>query len=296
LSTDQSIDNRPSETALATAFLRALAAHDLRSDAQGADTLAELFLPEEQKKPLHDLTARAWVLQNHVSPGAYEFMFARTAFFDEVVGQALQQNTRQLVFLGAGYDSRPYRFAHLIRDTIIFELDRQPTQQRKQECLQQSGIAIPDQVRFVPIDFNTDCLQEKMAGAGFDSRKRTLFIWEGVTYYLGAQAVDNMLLFVARNSPLGSSICFDYASISRETLDEPSGMGLREHMRSRYANEPARFGIPAGGIASFLSDRGFDVLEHLTADEMSHKYMHIDGPGSGRVPRMFCLVHAILKK
>jgi hypothetical protein len=67
-------------------------------------------------------------------------------------------------------------------------------------------------------------------------------------------------------------------------------------MRSRYGNEPARFGIPAGWIAPFLAGKGFEILEHLSADEMSRNYLPQDGPQEiGKVPLMFSLVHARVK-
>jgi len=58
----------------------------------------------------------------------YEYLIARTAFFDDIVEQALRENIPQIVFLGAGYDSRPYRFKDLIKETSIFELDIHTTQ------------------------------------------------------------------------------------------------------------------------------------------------------------------------
>jgi len=112
---DNALDKQASGTAMATAFMRALAACDPREEIRGNDTLAEIFLTEEQKKPLRDSAARAWVLHNRVAPGAYEFMIARTAFFDQIVEQALEENIGQVVLLGAGYDSRPYRFADSAR-------------------------------------------------------------------------------------------------------------------------------------------------------------------------------------
>lgn len=57
------------------------------------------------------------------APGSYEYFIARTAFFDAAVRRALDENVPQIVLLGAGYDSRAYRFADRIRDTRIFELD-----------------------------------------------------------------------------------------------------------------------------------------------------------------------------
>jgi len=96
-----SIEKQASGTALAAAFMRALAARDPRKEIRGNDYLGEIFPEENQKKPLKDPAVRDWVLQNKLTPGAYEFMIARTAFFDRIVEQALKENIEQVVFLGA---------------------------------------------------------------------------------------------------------------------------------------------------------------------------------------------------
>jgi methyltransferase (TIGR00027 family) len=290
-----SLEKQTSGTAMATAFMRALAVYDPRKEIRGNDYLAEIFLEEKQKKPLKDLAIRTWVVKNRIAPGAYEFMIARTAFFDRIVEQALQDNIEQVVFLGAGYDSRPYRFRKFIQDTKIFELDAGPTQQHKKECLQQAKISIPEQVSFVPINFETDNLRDTLMEAGFSRETKALFIWEGVTYYLSTEAVDNMLRFVRLNSPSGSLISFDYASLSDEALNEDGAKELRKHMKSRYSNEPTKFGIRAGGIEVFLAQRGFEVVEHLAAAEMNEKYLSIGGYSDvGKVPSLFCLVCATI--
>jgi methyltransferase (TIGR00027 family) len=291
----QPTEPHPSETAIATAFVRALAARDEREEIRCPDTLAELFLPEETRRPLADPAARAWVLGNKLTPGMYEFMIARTAFFDRIVAEALQDNAAQVVFLGAGYDSRPYRFRHLIRDTRIFELDTRPTQERKKELLRQAGIAVPEQLTFVPIDFAADDLKDALVQAGFTPQQRTVYIWEGVTYYLSAAVVDGMLSFIRENSAQRSSLAFDYASLSRQALDDGSVQQLRDHMRSAYASEPTRFGIRAGELEEFLAQRGYEIVEHLTPAEMERKYLvRRDGSPAGTVLPLFCLVHAAL--
>ena len=55
------------------------------------------------------------------------FMTARAAFFDKKFKQALEADIPQIILLGAGYDSRAYRFADLIHGTRVFELDTAPT-------------------------------------------------------------------------------------------------------------------------------------------------------------------------
>jgi methyltransferase (TIGR00027 family) len=288
-----SLEKQASGTAMATAFMRALAAYDPRKEIRGNDYLAEIFLEEEQKRPLKDPAIRAWVMQNKIAPGAYEFMIARTAFFDRIVEQALKENIEQVVLLGAGYDSRPYRFGEFIQDTKIFELDAKPTQQRKKEYLQQAEISISEQISFVPINVETDNLRVTLTEAGFSQEKKALFVWEGVTYYLRAEVVDKMLAFVRSNPPSGSSIAFDYASLSEEALNEDGAKELRKHMQSRYSNEPTKFGIRTGKIEAFLAERGFEVIEHFTAADMNEMYLSIGGYSDvAQAPSLFCLVYA----
>jgi methyltransferase (TIGR00027 family) len=126
----KSVETHPSETALSVAFLRALAAKDDREEIRCQDNLAEIFLTEEKKKPLNEKSSRSRIMMNKLSPGMYEFIIARTAYFDHIFKQALLENLPQIVILGAGYDSRAYRFCNLNQDTSIYELDAEPTQTR----------------------------------------------------------------------------------------------------------------------------------------------------------------------
>ncbi len=291
--TRKSVENQASETAMATAMMRALAARDERDEIRGEDYLAELFLTEDRKALLSDAATRRWVLANKAAPGAYEFMIARTAFFDRLMAEAIRTNLPQVVLLGAGYDTRPYRLKHLLRDTRIFELDIQSTQQRKREILQQGNVSVPEHLTFVSLNFNTDDLAEVLHISGYDVARRTLFIWEGVTYYLAGQIVDRTLMVVRSISPPGSSIAFDYASISPEALGEEGVRRLREHMKTQYANEPTKFGIREGTLESFLSERGYRLIAHLTPRDMEASYLTLrDGTPAGKVPTMFRLVHA----
>jgi methyltransferase (TIGR00027 family) len=288
-----SIQEAPSETAMATATLRALAAHDEREEIRGADDLAERFLTEDRKALLKEPTVRQWLLQKKITPGAYEFMIARTAFFDRIVRDALEQNFPQLVFLGAGYDSRPYRFRELVRQTRIFELDAAPTQTRKKEVLLKESIAQPAHLVLAPIDFAADDLSAVLLEAGFTRNQKALFVWEGVTYYLSAQAVDMTLAALRGISIAGSSICFDYASLSQEALSEEGSKKLRERMQSEHSAEPTQFGIPQGELVEFLADRGWGVIENLGPAEMVANFLSMkDGSIIGKPPALFSLVHA----
>lgn len=152
--TKQSLDDQPSQSALGVTLFRAFATRDARPDVRGPDHLAEKFLPEEFRRMVDNPAAREWVIAK--APGSYEYFIARTAFFDAIVRRALDANVPQIVFLGAGYDSRAVRFADRIRDTRVFELDVPPTQQRKKALLRQAGIPVPEALALVPVNLLCD--------------------------------------------------------------------------------------------------------------------------------------------
>lgn len=283
------VKHKPSQTAQGTAFSRALAAKEFKHGIWGQDHLAENFLGPGFIALLGDPKNLQFVKKKFMPPGMYNYLIARTVFFDDVFKKALDDNYPQIVFLGAGYDSRTYRFQKLIKETRIFELDIHTTQERKKECLFKAGINIPDQLVFVPIDFNTNSLKNVLVDAGFDKNQETFFIWEGVTFYLHPEDIDNTLDFIRLNSPPGSTIAFDYSRFSRDKKDK---YGVREtvgFMKSAYSGEPTFFKIDKGKIESFLSERGFKIAEHHTARDIEKNFLTSNkGVFLGQIPSLFC--------
>ncbi len=287
----ESVEQQPSQTAMGVATARALGAIDEREEIRGHDYLAEIFLPEDQKALLKNPAYRELIA--NITPGRYEYMIARTAYFDDIVEKALHENIPQIVFLGAGYDTRPYRFKDLIKDTRIFELDIHTTQQQKIKLLHQNNIPIPEQLTFVSINFNTETLEDVLFKAGYKKNQKNLFIWVGVIYYLLPKTVDDTLRFIRLTSSVGSTVCFDYTAFWPEMLNAYGVKQLVESMRTNNPGEPGRFSIERGKIESFLSDRGYKMIDHLTAEEMERKFLTLnDGSLAGHVVGLFCFAHA----
>jgi methyltransferase (TIGR00027 family) len=143
------------------------------------------------------------------------------------------------------------------------------------------------------IDFERERLGDVLLKAGYEPQRRTLFIWEGVTYYLTAAAVDATLEFIRSSSPAGSRICFDYMINATDINDRYGVKETLESMKSNYSTECAQFSIEEGEISSFLAKRGYDVIDHLNAEEMEKKIpISSDGSAVGRVVALFCLVEA----
>jgi methyltransferase (TIGR00027 family) len=207
-----SVEKRASDTAMFAAIHRFISSLEEHPHFKGPDHLAKLFVPSKDKFFLSFSFIRHHVCKklNKVVPGTHEYMMARTKHFDDLFRQALADNIPQIVFLGAGYDTRAIRFKDSVRQTKIFELDVPTTQQQKKELLLKAGISKPEQLSFVPINFNKESMQNVLSNAGYDKSQKSFFIWEGVTYYLPAETVKNTLGIIKNYSGAGSTVAFDY--------------------------------------------------------------------------------------
>ena len=212
---------------------------------------------------------------NEALPGLTEYMIARTAYFDQLFVEALNNGTPQIVLLGAGYDSRAYRYSTINHGTTIFELDITPTQNRKKDCLAKARIDISPQVRFVPINFREVSIPEVLEKGGFNPQEKTLFLWEGVSYYLDTESVIETLAVVSQSAHHESSIAFDYTiTVPEKKLNDC--FGVREFsktMKEHHESEELLFSIDDGKIESFLELRGLKILDHLDNKEIEQRFL-----------------------
>jgi methyltransferase (TIGR00027 family) len=227
------------------------------------------------------------------APGTTGFIVARTRYIDDYLQACLDSRIDQLVILGAGLDSRAYRFEQLRAHVNVFEVDHPATQQEKCRKLRKIFGELPQHVTFVPIDFNQESL-EKLFDFGYDKRRKTLFIWEGVTYYLTGEAVDRTLEFVERNSGNGSSIIFDYVYVSALTAAHKRGEIARMQRYKRFTGEGLTFGLEEGQVEEFLIQRGYGHITNVTGEDLRRAYFA--GVNQNRpVAPIYAIVHATVR-
>ncbi len=283
MSPDEASEERSSSTAGFVTFFRACSNKERDDRFRGPDYLAQMFHSGGEKYLLR-LSFLLLPLMKRMVPGTYEWVVARTFFFDEVFEQALDEKLAQIVIMGAGFDTRAYRFQDKSDDTVIFELDLPEPQGIKIKRLNSERIAIPENVIYVPIDFTKDNIFTRLEEAGYSRSERSLFLWEGVTEYLTDEAVDSTMKSIRDNSPPGSLLAFSY--IYRSVVE-----GTREYHGTKQivktvakTGEPYRYGIPEGEIETFLSERGYRLVRHHTAEELERKYlMDEEGGLYGRI-------------
>ena len=212
-----------------------------------------------------------WHFFKRPFPGGSGEAIARTRYIDDYMLECIAAGIKQLVLLGAGYDSRAYRFDALKKDIKVFEVDHPDTQTLKIEKIKRILGTLPDHVVYVSIDFSREKLDQKLSESGYERNLKTLFIWEGVTMYLTAEAVDENLAFVAENSGEGSSIIFNYMLESVVDGSDKSKMVKKLKDRLGRRGEPITFGIAEADIENYLLQRGFWQVKNVN-DEFLRGY------------------------
>ncbi len=205
-------------------------------------------------------------------PGVMGNLLCRTRFIDDELKDALWEGFDQVVILGAGFDTRPYRIA-APEGVRFYELDHPSTQALKREKVVELQQAKNVDVQFVPVDFDLQDIIDPLLDAGFRREDRTLVIWEGVTQYIAPESVDRTLRDLEDLLSHGSRLLFTY--VVKAFLDGDVDLPCREKMMAEMEKrgEPWRFGLASEALEEFLKERGFLFMEDVGAPEYEARYL-----------------------
>ncbi|HEY0985969.1 MAG TPA: SAM-dependent methyltransferase [Kofleriaceae bacterium] len=267
-----------SRTAQYVALYRALETYERRRPPLFRDPFARRFL--DRPLALAVSASRAPVLRGLLeryadrrSPGSRTTAIARTAYIDDAVRTAVSRGVDQVAILGAGFDCRAHRMPEL-RGAAVFEVDRADTQAAKRA-------RVPDgsSVRYVAVDFLRDDVGEKLAAAGWQPRRRTLLVWEGVTNYLTEDAVARVLRWFA-TAAVGSTVVFTYVhgGLLDGTVAFDGGALMLDNVKR--LGEPWTFGLHPAAVGDFVARAGLRLREDLGADDYRRRYLG-DAPMAG---------------
>jgi methyltransferase (TIGR00027 family) len=279
-------------SAVAVAALRYAGSFERDAAVRNPDRLSGTLLPSRlallASNPL--LRRLALPLYRRAYPGAYEYHIARTRLIDELLLAAVRGGVRQVVILGAGLDTRAHRFSAELQHARVFEVDHPDTSRLKRDAL--AALAPVGNLALVQVDFDRDRVAPLLRDHGYTPGQPTFFAWEGVSMFIGPEAVDDTLGLVREAGP-GSSIVFDY--VLRSVVDgDRSPHGARQIARYlERGGEPWRFGLELDDVEPWLAARALACELNLGPAELEQRYLRRDdGRLLGRVAGFHAIAHA----
>jgi methyltransferase (TIGR00027 family) len=279
-------------TAQKVCLSRAVAAMHPDPKLRNPDYLAEkfVFIPYSMRK---DYKAALRTMKIHAS-GSYFYVNARTHYIDALLMQMVEAGVKQVVILGAGFDSRGYRFRHVYPKLHFFEVDLPATIEWKKKKVIKIFGRLPEAVVYAPIDFNTQTLQDALYPLGYDPRQKTFFIWEGVTMYITEDACRGTLTFIKNNSAAGSTVVYDY--ILRPVIEgHYKGFYGAERIAATVAThgEPYICGWTDHEAEEMIQQTGLEMVSNVDTDFLTKRYLiGSDGRPDGMMGNFYRIMHA----
>ncbi len=237
------------------------------------DPWAQYFLSSAARRTLamwsDSVTGR---VLRRLGPTGTTYVPLRHRFIDEHLTEALDAGVTQVVLLGAGYDTRAYRFADQLDGRPVFEVDLAPISRAKAATIAKHGDEFPDaNVVRVEIDFESQALTDVLSDAGCAVGDATFFVWEGVPMYLTRAAVKATLDAVHQLGGAGSQIAHDMWYL----VDDPGPLGTARRTAPgalSLIGEPVTFGVHPEDYQDFMRRHGFQIVDLALASELQARY------------------------
>ena len=257
------LDSAVSETSRSIAALRALEAE--QKDPLFVDPLAAALAGrraiERVRSKLSAGGRRGVGMQDRIA--------VRTKFFDDALLAGLAALPgAQVVSLGTGLDSRAWRMrpaADSPRASAWFEVDQPDVLRAKSAALAVSGqpppLTLAQRVAPVSYDFHRliddpHSLAAALQAAGFDEATPTLWLAEGLLYYLSPAAVGALLRAAAAMSAPGSRLMA--SAVNQPALARARASGSKARQAWAWATDRPEADFAAEGWTCTLVARPGD--------------------------------------
>jgi len=219
----------------------------------------------------------------------------RTRFFDDVcerwtretsstTGTSGTTTERQIVFLGAGFDARCWRLRGSdVGTTTAYELDDARVFAEKEDVVKDATLTLVARRRVVRCDLERDDWLDALVRAGYDATLPTLFVLEGLMYYLSPRRARRLTRECAARSGPSSAMVVSVvnpAALRRAT---------REPLRAKLARMVFGRGKPKTARQSWKSscdvppEAYFDAWDVDTVGQLGDDVLHY-GRWTGKTP------------
>jgi len=258
---------KPSRTAIATAAARAAHLHIYATAHIHADDFALKLIGNLDPAQLREAVQR-WRTPSSARMCAYFAL--RQRYSEDKLQQAVERGVRQAILLGAGLDSLALRRPALAQEITLVEVDHPESQRWKLARLEELRLDTPG-VIYVPVDFGSEDLQQRLVESGIHLDQPTFFSWLGVTQYIDREATDATLNFIAGQPP-GSELVFTFIVKNELVEAEERAFSAAAADESATLGEPWLTYFDPAELEEHLVELGFNAIERLTPQLAVSRY------------------------
>ena len=204
---------------------------------------------------------------------------ARARFIEDLVDEQAARGVGQYVILGAGLDTFAQRRPEIASKMRVFEVDQPGPQAWKRQRLTELGYGVPEWLRLVAVDFETDhAWREHLPEAGFDERRAALVASTGVSMYLTKDAIAATLREVAALAP-GSTLAMSFL-VPMEMASAEVRPGLQMAERgARASGTPFLSFFAPEEMLALAREAGFRDARHVPGADLAARYFAGRGDG-----------------
>jgi methyltransferase (TIGR00027 family) len=207
------------------------------------------------------------LLQSLSVPGILLHYALRKRYLEETVRNGLRDGFRQVVILGAGFDTLAWRLHREFPAAGFLEVDHPRTQREKKRVLNARG-GCGANLHFLPVDFARQQLAVALSRSGaYDPALDTLFVAEGVLMYLNPAEIDAIFEAVTRHRGR-SRFAFTFMGPQGFVNASPL-VGLWLRLRG----EPFQWSIRPYCLPAYLSWRGLALRGLATTETLRCLYL-----------------------
>ena len=287
------------------ALIRTLGYKENGATIRTEDYMAEVFLSKFMRFMLSFSVIRSLILAIYAIklPGGFPYIMAKSRAIDDMLLQALHEKEKpeQLIILGAGYDTRTYRFRDELTNIKCFEIDHPEMIARKRAAMKEianTSTAKSNEeysVHYCGADFNGKDNFDLawLVSQGVDKDKKTVFIIDGVSYFLQADAFKNLLSVIAL-FPENSQVVFDYVYDDIFTGGIYRGSEAFKSSLQKMG-EPVSYGINQQELMITMKILGFELTELMSPKQLEWRYL-TKPTGESEQPYGFLNIALLRKK
>lgn len=209
-----------------------------------------------------------WIVDNQLSPSP----LGRAAYNEAALKTAVENDAKQYLIIGSGYDTFAYRQPNWAKRLKIFEMDHPLMSKDKQNRVGKILKVLPDNLSYIAIDLSKEDLAEKMmACLDYECQDISFCSLLGISYYLSKDDFSNTLKNISKIVAKGSRMVIDYPD--HNTYTENAGERTKKQvMMAGAANEAMRASYSYEDFEKLLLEYGFCIHEHLIPSQITKQY------------------------